>query len=63
MIRLTLRQFHLRGELAGAVLVVMAIALAITGPHLAHLYDTIVAPCLRTTPRDCSVPLSVLSHD
>jgi len=39
MIRLSLRQFRAQGIVAGVLLVVFAVLFAITGPHLAHLYD------------------------
>ena len=40
MIRLTWLQFRMQAAVAAAALVLMAAALALTGPHLAHLYDT-----------------------
>lgn len=38
MIRLSWLQFRLQAAVAAAVLAVLAVALALTGPHLAHLY-------------------------
>lgn len=38
MIRLSWLQFRLQAVVAAAVLAVLALALALTGPHLAHLY-------------------------
>jgi hypothetical protein len=38
MIRLSLRQFRTQGVVAAALLVLVAIMLGSTGPHLAHLY-------------------------
>jgi hypothetical protein len=57
MIRLALRQIRTEALLAFAALAVVAVALAITGPHLVYLYNTTVAPC--KAPVDCS---SVLRH-
>lgn len=45
------RQFRTPGIVAGAALAIVAVALAFTGPHLVHLYDTTVAPC--ATNGDC----------
>ena len=53
MIRLALRQFRIQALLAVAALVVVAVVLAITGPHLVYLYDTTVASC--KAPVDCSL--------
>ena len=39
MIWLTWRQFRAQAIVAAAALAVIAIALAVTGAHLAHLYD------------------------
>jgi ABC-type transport system involved in multi-copper enzyme maturation permease subunit len=51
MIRLALRQFRMEALVAVAVLGIVAVVLAITGPHLSYLYDTTVAPC--KAPSDC----------
>ncbi len=40
MIWLTWRQFRAQAIAAAAVLAALAVALAVTGPHLAHLYDS-----------------------
>ena len=40
MIWLTWRQFRAQAVVAAAALALLAIALAVTGPHLAHLYDS-----------------------
>lgn len=40
MMWLTWRQFRAQAIVAAAALAVLAIALAVTGPHLAHLYDS-----------------------
>lgn len=45
MIRLSWRQFRNQAAVATCGLVVVAIALAITGPHLAYLYNTTVVGC------------------
>lgn len=45
MIRLTWRQFRAQAAVALGALVVIAIVLGVTGPHLVHLYDTDVATC------------------
>lgn len=39
MIRLTWLQFRMQASAAAAALAVIAVVLALTGPHLAHLYD------------------------
>jgi hypothetical protein len=52
MIRLTWRQFRTEAAVATAALVAIAVAAAITGPHLVHLYQTTVATC--GTKGDCS---------
>jgi hypothetical protein len=45
MIWLAWRQFRTQAAVVLAVLAAIAIALAVTGPHLVHLYDTTVKPC------------------
>jgi hypothetical protein len=45
VIRLSWRQFRLQAGLAAAGLAIVAIALAITGPHLVDLYNSTVAGC------------------
>jgi hypothetical protein len=52
MIRLTWRQLRTPAAVAGAALAAIFIVVAITGLHLAHLYDTTVAVC--QPPSDCS---------
>jgi hypothetical protein len=50
MIWVTWRQFRGGAIAAGIALAVLAIALAVTGPHIAHLYDSIgVATCTAST--------------
>ena len=46
VIRLTWLQFRLQTIVALFGLGVVAVIVALTGPHLAHLYDADVAPCL-----------------
>lgn len=45
MIWLAWRQIRTQIVVVSGVLAVIAIALAVTGPHLVHMYDTIVKPC------------------
>ena len=45
MTRFAWLQFRTQAAVAFGGLVAMAIILAITGPHLVHLYDTTVATC------------------
>lgn len=51
MIRLTWLQFRLQSVVAVAALALVALVLGLTGPHLAHLYNTTVANC--TSQGDC----------
>jgi hypothetical protein len=61
MIRFSWLQFRLQAAVAAGVLAVIALALALTGPHLAHLYATTVANCSARS--DCSTAtVSFLSH-
>jgi len=61
MIRLTWRQFRIQALVTFALLVVIAIVLAVTGPQLVHLYDTTIKPC--KAQGDCSLASKVfLSH-
>jgi hypothetical protein len=52
MIRLTWREFRTQAAVAFGALIIAAIALAVTGVNLAHLYNTTVANC--QTNNDCS---------
>jgi ABC-type transport system involved in multi-copper enzyme maturation permease subunit len=45
MIRFASLQFRIQAAVAFAALAVMAVILALTGPHLVHLYNTTVATC------------------
>ena len=62
MIRVALRQFRTEGVVGFGLLVVFAIVLAITGPHLAHVYDAFESSC--KVARDCATtPNPVLNLD
>jgi hypothetical protein len=62
MIRFTLRQFRTSGILVLGALAAVAVVLLITGPHLVHLYDTVVAKC--STYGDCNgVTSAFLAND
>jgi hypothetical protein len=52
MIRMTWLQFRTQAAVAFGGLVILAAVLVLTGPHLVHLYDTIVASC--AAHGDCS---------
>jgi hypothetical protein len=56
MIRFTWLQFRTQAAVAIGVLVIAAIVLAVTGLHLAHVYDTTIAPCKQRS--DCAAALS-----
>jgi ABC-type transport system involved in multi-copper enzyme maturation permease subunit len=56
MIWLTWRQFRAQTVAAAGLLAVLAIAFAVTGPPLAHLYDTTVATC--HVQHDCPFAIS-----
>ena len=60
MIRLSWRQFRLHAALSVAGLVIVAIVLAITGPHLVDLYNSTVASC--RTRGDCATALTNFVH-
>jgi ABC-type transport system involved in multi-copper enzyme maturation permease subunit len=53
---LTWRQFRGQAAVAAGCLAILAVVAALTGWHLAHLYDTTVATCHRY--RDCSTVTS-----
>ena len=62
MIRFASLQFRMQAAVAFGALVVIAVVLGLTGPHLAHLYDTTVATC--GTHGDCtSATATFLSND
>jgi hypothetical protein len=52
VIRLTLRQFRTEGIVGFGLLVALAIVLAITGPHFAHVYEAFESACRAS--RDCT---------
>jgi hypothetical protein len=52
MIRFTALQFRAQAAVAFIALVIAAVVVAITGPHLLHIYDTVVATC--AAHGDCS---------
>ena len=56
MIWLTWRQFRAEAAVALGALAAVAIALAITGPHIVHIYDTAVVACRAS--RGCSAAQS-----
>jgi hypothetical protein len=58
MIRLTWRQFRAQATVAFGALAVIAVALAVTGPQLVHLYDISIVPCQARG--DCSAAANVL---
>ena len=55
------RQFRAQAAVALGALVLIAIVLLLTGPHLVHLYDTTVANC--SAQGDCSAATSALITD
>lgn len=62
MIWMTWRQFRTQAIVALAALAAAAVAAAVTGPALAHLYDTVVATC--RAHGDCpAVTSAFLLHD
>jgi hypothetical protein len=60
MIRLSWRQFRIQAAIGAAGLAILAIALAITGPHLVDLYNSTVATC--KTRRDCATAITSFVH-
>jgi hypothetical protein len=46
MIRFAWLQSRTQAAVAFAALAILAVALVLTGPHLAHLYSTLIAPCI-----------------
>ena len=50
MIRFTLSRFRAQATVAAVALAVIAVVAAIIGPHLAHLWNAILAPCLAAHP-------------
>ncbi len=56
MIWLTWRQFRAPAVAAAGALAALAVAFAVTGPQLAHLYDTTVATC--QAQHDCQIAIN-----
>ena len=62
MIRFSWLQFRLQAAVAGGALLIIAVAFALTGPNLAHLYNTMVASC--SSHGNCSTATDAfLAHD
>jgi hypothetical protein len=62
MLWLTWRQFRTPAAVVFGALAVVAVVLAITGPHLVHLYDTTVTPC--ASHGDCGTETGLFTmHD
>jgi hypothetical protein len=61
VIRLTWMQFRVQALLAIGGLTIAAIVLALTGPHLVHLYDTTVANC--SAHGDCPAATTALINN
>lgn len=61
MIRLTLRQFRIQAVVGVGAVAIVAVIVAVTGPHLVHVYDTSVATC--TAHGDCPTAISAFSQD
>jgi hypothetical protein len=59
VIRFAALQLRIQAAVALGAIVVVAIVLAITGPHLVNLYDTTVAPC--SAHNDCAAAGSALT--
>ena len=65
MVRLTWLQFRLQTAVALAALAAVALAVALTGPQLAHVYATVVAPCLARAagnPGSCGFTVTAFIH-
>ena len=57
MIWLAWRQFRTPAVAVAAILVAVAVVYGVTGPGLAHMYDTVIKPC--TTNHDCHSVTSI----
>jgi hypothetical protein len=63
MTRFAWLQARSQTYITAGLLAVLAVAAAITGVHLSHLYSSLVAPCNAST-TDCSLPVErFLAHD
>jgi hypothetical protein len=61
MIWMTWRQLRAQTVVAAAALALLAVAFAVTGPQLAHLYDTTVATCHARG--DCPIAINAFQSD
>jgi hypothetical protein len=61
MIWLTWRQFRAQTLVAAGALAVLALAFAVTGPQLVHLYDTTVATC--QAHHDCQIEINAFQSE
>ena len=61
MIWLTWRQFRTQAAVVFGLLAAVAVVLAVTGPHLVHLYDTTVKPC--ASHDDCNAVTAAFTHN
>ena len=60
MIRLSWRQFRLQAAIGAAGVLIVAVAVAITGPHLVDLYNSTIATCRARG--DCATAVTNLVH-
>ena len=60
MIRFAWLQFRTQAAIAFGALAIIAIALAITGPHLIHVYDTTITTC--KSQKDCGSAAAAFLH-
>jgi hypothetical protein len=61
VIWLAWRQFRTQGAIVAGLLLAIGIVLAVTGPHLVHLYDTTVQPC--ASHGDCITESALLAQN
>jgi len=61
MIWLTWRQFRVQTLVAAGALALLALAFAVTGPQLVHLYDTTVATC--RAQHDCQMAMNAFGSE
>jgi hypothetical protein len=61
VIWLTWRQFRAQTVVAAGALALLAVAFAVTGPQLVHLYDTTVATC--HAQHDCNIAVNAFESD
>jgi len=60
VIRFAWLQFRAQAAIAFGALAIIAIALAITGPHLVHVYDTMISTC--KSQKDCGTAAAAFLH-